>query len=200
MHELFVKQKKGDARSRMYGDIPLWGSLEVHDSPYDAKDTLSKGELADQAFRLVLVATNRQLRCMLDPQKETCCSEAALYMRVAATCPFYWLGWDTIIADDSDAFEIVSNIPREGTRTSLLDAVRGSADGATHALHASVRKRSSDTTARREGYPVTISPSNYVVGGLQLEPFLRSCRKRKASGDESGPEHESLSNGGGYDP
>lgn len=72
-------------------------------------------------LRLLRIATNRQLKLMLDQSRETCRPEAALYLRISTTCPLYYAAWDED-EDDADV-EIVSAIPQRGSRNDLLEAM-----------------------------------------------------------------------------
>lgn len=152
----------------------------MYDTPKDALDSLSAEEKDEQFIRLVLVATTRQLTPMLSTGKELCRPRAALYLRVASTCPLYYLSWDEFGVDPP--LSIVSRVPRRATRQAMLDAVKGSADGSEHAVTASVsnkhRSNSSRTAAKR---PLSVHPGDYVVGSRGFDKLTssRNCSSKR---------------------
>ena len=70
-------------------DLPAWGVLQVFNSRVDAFRSLTSEEQEDKSIRLLHVATNTQLKRMLQNGKEVCPPGAELYLRVAPTCPLY---------------------------------------------------------------------------------------------------------------
>ena len=99
-------------------DLPAWGNLEVFNSRGDALRSLTVEEQDEQCIRLLHVANNVQLRRMLLPGKEVCQPGAELYLRVAATCPLYYMHW-TEDAEKAN-IEITSQVPQRGSRSDIL--------------------------------------------------------------------------------
>lgn len=166
-YELFVETPSADEQPA-YLDIPLWGSLVVYDTPEDAVGALTDDDKSEHRIRLVLVATNTQLTQMLAPGKEICRDRAALYLRVAKTCPLYYLQWEQF--HDDAVLEIVSTVPRRGNRQRLLDAIAGSIDGREHGVKASVRKQRKTSTSRSTAKrPLYVVAGDNVVGSPGFE-------------------------------
>lgn len=75
-------------------------------------------EVAQQRPRLLHLASNSQLRSLLSPG-EVCSGSAALYLRVHASSPLFWMKYRV---DDCEGehelthMEVISNLPRQGTR------------------------------------------------------------------------------------
>ena len=108
----------------VYPDLPIWGKLEIYDSPSDAVSALSDDEKEEQFVRLIMVADNTQLTNMLEQGKEVCLPDAALYMRVDKTCPLYWVTWE--VDREADAIEIiVPKLPQKASRETILKILTG---------------------------------------------------------------------------
>ncbi|CAN0048050.1 unnamed protein product, partial [Sphacelaria rigidula] len=126
--------------------------------PREAVDSMPQEILHQQCIRLVLVASNRQLRRLVEPGREVCHPEAALYLEVSDTCPFYHLEWDT--GGEGVVMGITSKIPHNGPRDSYITAAIGGADGTQHAVIASVqesRERKGRLTAKQ---PIAVTPGD----------------------------------------
>ncbi|CAM9558387.1 unnamed protein product, partial [Sphacelaria rigidula] len=94
MNEPFLITKPGQQKI-VYPEIPLWGKYRVYNTPREAMYSIPQEILHQQCTRMVLVASNRQLGRLVEPGREACQPEAALYLKIADTCPFYHLEWDT---------------------------------------------------------------------------------------------------------
>lgn len=93
-------------------EIPIWGSMEIHLSATDAKNSLLAEE-DDGAVRLVRVADFAQLKAMLVTGKEFLQPGANLYVRVAKTCPAFYARWES--NDEDTHHEIWSEVSRNNT-------------------------------------------------------------------------------------
>lgn len=143
-------------------DIPIWGELVVYDTPQDAVASLSDSEIKDQLVRLIYLASNHQLRQMLEPGKELCHEQSALYMRVAKCSPLHCMPWET--ETEKADVDIVRFIPRTGTRSTMLEIVRGSGSGYVVAVARLTRRQKEHQKhpARRSLY---VFSGDVVVGG-----------------------------------
>lgn len=119
--QLFAMPRKSQA------GMPVWGKLVVYNSRKQAVKSLSTEEVEEQRVRLIQIADTQQLRRMLDVRNELCAPEAALYLEVADTCALYWTVWDN--DKDKADMHIACDIPQSGTRSTMLEAVRGSGTG-----------------------------------------------------------------------
>ncbi|CAB1109996.1 unnamed protein product [Ectocarpus sp. CCAP 1310/34] len=99
-------------------DLPAWGQLEVFNSRPEAFRSLSVDEREDQRVRLLHVANNVQLKRMLVPGKEVCGPGAELYLRVAPTCPLYYMRWTNDVKQAT--VEFTSKVPQSGSRAEVL--------------------------------------------------------------------------------
>ncbi|CAB1104236.1 unnamed protein product [Ectocarpus sp. CCAP 1310/34] len=99
-------------------DLPAWGQLEVFNSRPEAFRSLSLDEREDQRVRLLHVANNVQLKRMLVPGKEGCGPGAELYLRVAPTCPLYYMRWTNDVKQAT--VEFTSKVPQSGSRAEVL--------------------------------------------------------------------------------
>jgi len=108
-------------------DIPFFGDFVVYDSPELALPSIDSDSVALQNVRLVQVATNRQLRLMLETDTELCRPNSALYLRVSKMCPLFWVDW----SDDKEKadLDILSEIPQTGARESVLKKLKPSPTG-----------------------------------------------------------------------
>ena len=113
-----------------YRDIPIWGKLVVYDKPEDAVGALMDDEVKGRYVRLVKVATNQELRRLLEPGQELCRPDAALYLRVDVTCPLYFLRWEE--TEPEFVMEIVPLLPQSGTRQTMIDILNPDPDGRSH--------------------------------------------------------------------
>lgn len=139
MDELFVRG--GGDRTTVYPDIPIWGEIVVYDSKADAIESLSYDDKATQCVRLIRIASNRQLSNMLLKGKEVCQPHAALYMRVAETCPLHWVSWDRN-PTKGGTIEIIIGIPQKGARDETLASLTASDDGRLYPVAARVTRKS----------------------------------------------------------
>ncbi|CAN0009636.1 unnamed protein product [Sphacelaria rigidula] len=179
MNELFLITKPGQ-QTIVYPEMPLWGKYRVYNTPREAVDSIPQEILDQQCIRLVLVASNRQLRRLVKSGREACQPDAALYLEVSNTCPFYQLEWDT--GWEGVVMGIRSKIPHNGPKDSYITAAIGGADGTQHAEIASVqesRERKGRLTAKQ---PIAITLGDLVVGGSGFEQ--RWLRARRATGQE----------------
>lgn len=158
-----------------YPTIPVWGKYRVYNTPQEALESIPQDDVDNRRIRLVLAASTRQLRRMLLPGKEACQVDAALYLEVADSCPFYHLTWEE--DEGAGAIDITSNIPHTGSRDVMVAAALGSSDGREHALVASVpqsRKNRGMSGARQ---PIVVSPGDLVVGGPGFARWMRNRRE-----------------------
>ncbi|CAM9986620.1 unnamed protein product [Pylaiella littoralis] len=81
---------------------------------------------------------------MLEAGVELCGAQAALYLRVDLTCPIYWVRWEN--RKSKANLDIVSDIPRRGTRSVVLQDVVCKADGKRGVKIRYARNRPSETT------------------------------------------------------
>lgn len=72
-------------------DILLWGTMEIHSNEAAARASVPE---FDTGLRLVRVADHDELKALLVPGRETVRDGAALYMRIAETCPGYYVQCD----------------------------------------------------------------------------------------------------------
>ncbi|CAN0060389.1 unnamed protein product, partial [Choristocarpus tenellus] len=99
-------------------DLPAWGDLVVCNSRSEAFRSISLEDREKQCIRLLHVANNRQLKRMLSPGMEVCGPRAELYLRVAATCPLYYMRWTK--KGDNANIEFSSKVPQSGSRDQVL--------------------------------------------------------------------------------
>ena len=157
----------------------------MFDSPKDALKSLSVDEREDQLVRLIQIADNKQLKAMLEVGKELCQPKAALYLRVAESCPFYYMTWEE--GKPRDEMKIHVSIPKASSgRQSLLQAFENSKDGTKHPVCAKVGRgrRSSNAKEASSRRPLHISPDEIVVGGPGFESTISTLDKDKGSEDE----------------
>lgn len=174
--------KKAPSGPPVVYDIPIWGELVVYDTPQDALASLSHNELENQLVRLIYIASNHQLRQMLEPGKELCHDKSALYLRVGESNPFYCMSWETDL--NKADMDIICFIPRSATLSAMLETVRGneSGDVAVVARLARKQKDHQKHPTRRNLY---IFPGDVVVGGPGFAQSL--CQKAaRGSDDEEG--------------
>ena len=165
-------------------NIGCWGQLIIFDTPEDAIDSLSQEEQEHQYVRLVLVAQHRQLSKMLANGKELCRPRAALYMRLDKTCPLYHLTWDD--SCEEAVIEVESSVPQKGSRTSMLDAVKGDPEGGKYAIYATISgKRKNDRGRKAQEKPMYVHPGEHVVGGKEFIRITNAKSKIKKT-DEAG--------------
>ena len=105
-----------------YPEMPVWGKLLVYGTREEAINSLSAKEKEEQLVSLILVAGNRQLKAILDPGREICRPQAALYLRIAESCPMYYITWERDGVEGG--IEVVSRLHQKGKREEMLDAVR----------------------------------------------------------------------------
>ena len=99
--------------------LPVWGRLRICNSTAKAYQDLPEQHQSDDRVRLILAASNRQLKAMLTVGKEVICSpNAQLYLEVAPTCPMYYAR-RTPTAELS-CMEITSNVPVDGNREDVM--------------------------------------------------------------------------------
>lgn len=115
---------------------PLWGKFRIRNTHCEALKSIPQNVIDERFIRLVLVVSTRQLKCMLDPGREACRSEATPYLEVVDTCPLYYLAWAAKRARGT--MQIKSNIPHNGPRDFLIAAATGRENGKKHAVIASV--------------------------------------------------------------
>ena len=173
IRELHVRHGTGNAV--VYPDLPIWGKLEIYDSPSDAVSVLSDDEKEEQFVRLIMVADNTQLTNMLEQGKEVCLPDAALYMRVDKTCPLYWVTWE--VDRETDAIEIiVPKLPQKASRETILKILTGSIHGTQHPVVGRVSQRRRDRGRDAAGNALIVSPGKTVV------------RHRQTHGEDEGGE------------
>lgn len=105
-----------------YRDTPICDRLVVYDKPEDALGTLTDGDVNVRYVRMVMVATNQQLRRVLEPGQELCHPDAAPYLRAHLTCPLYYLRWEE--TKHGLNMEIVPPLPQSGTRQAMIGILR----------------------------------------------------------------------------
>ncbi|CAM9286968.1 unnamed protein product, partial [Sphacelaria rigidula] len=81
-NELFLITKPGQQKI-VYPEIPLWGKYRVYTTPREAVYSIPQEILDQQCTRMVLIASNRQIRRLVEPGREACQPEAALYLEVS---------------------------------------------------------------------------------------------------------------------
>lgn len=107
-------------------DLLVWGSLIVYPSAQAAVASLTQEEVDEEYVRLIQIATNAQLQLMLEPGTERCSPQAALYVRVADTCPVFYVRWHS--GKSNADLDICCEIPQRGSRAKMLEKV-GFGDG-----------------------------------------------------------------------
>ena len=138
----------------------------VYGTPSEAINSLSDDE-REEHIRLILVAGTRQLRAMLEPGREVCHHQAALYLRVSETCPLYYLAWERGSAETSE-MSIVSRVPQRGKRKAMFDSLKN-INSERYAVVGLVSSTFQKRTRRNrrlatEG-SLRINPGDCVVGG-----------------------------------
>ena len=68
--------------------------------------------------RLVMLADNKRLRKLLDPETEVCGPRICLFMRVSPMCPVYYARWHK--NRDETNMEIVDELPWSASRETIL--------------------------------------------------------------------------------
>ncbi|CAB1116942.1 unnamed protein product [Ectocarpus sp. CCAP 1310/34] len=161
------KPRRASKAPKEVSDIPVWGELIVYPSPQAAKDSLTQEEVDEEYVRLLRIATNAQLQLMLEPGTERCTPEAALYLRVAATCPVFWVRWESKTKADLD---ISCDIPQRGLRANILASFSSSGDGssggAVRVRH--VRNKPSATSNYKEEALFVSTECRRIVGSLMF--------------------------------
>ena len=191
-------------------DLPAWGQLEVFNSRPEAFRSLSVGEREDQYVRLLHVANNVQLKRMLVPGKEVYGPGAELYLRVAPTCPLYYMRWTDDV--NQAIIEFTSKVPQSGSRAEVLGPFTQEGQAFTTPITGRiVRARSmSDprsplnvlpglAVVRSRGFEVrdSDSDSSPAAGRKRKRPLgatrggrvrLRGCKLRKGAGGSTSNE------------
>lgn len=104
--------------------------------------------VGEQYVRLIQIASHAQLQLMLEPGAESCAPEAALYLRVAETCPVYWTRWN---AEKTNAdLDVCCDIPQRGTRENILEKVEHNTEGGGGVKVRHVRNKPEGTSSGNE--------------------------------------------------
>lgn len=143
-------------------DIPIWGSPVIYDTRQGALESLNPDDdHTDLQFvRLVLVADYDLLKRLCIKGKEVVRSpDAALYCKVAPTCPAYYALWEESLGSQP-AHEVCSYFQRTWTTEQLLKTFHDVAGGipSPTKLHLCRGIRSSDP-----GRMVQVKPGVSVV-------------------------------------
>ncbi|CAB1111515.1 unnamed protein product [Ectocarpus sp. CCAP 1310/34] len=177
------KPRRASKAPKEVSDIPVWGELIVYPSPQAAKDSLTQEEVDEEYVRLLRIATNAQLQLMLEPGTERCTPEAALYLRVAATCPVFWVRSESKTKADLD---ISCDIPQRGLRANILETVSSSGDGssgsAVRVCH--VRNKPSATSNYKEEALFVSTECRRIVGSLMFDSVVAGVQDGEDEDEE----------------
>ena len=177
--ELFARRRNKNADK---SDIAVWGQLIVYDSDNAALSSLNTEDVDEKNVRLLKVANNNQLRIMLEPGKEMCHPNAALFLRVASTCPLYWMKWYDE-KEEAD-LDILCDIPQRGTRTKLLEKINFAQDG-TGGVKLRHARRGSTYNKRRA---LLVNPCARIVGAQEFSRLASSQGNNDDDDDDIGEE------------
>ena len=102
---------------------------------------------------------------MLEKGNEVCQPAAALYMRVAESCPFYWITWEELASDDewADEIHLINNIPENGSRHETLEYFLPSSDGLSQSVLGRVSRKRKDKGRAAAKNPLIVAPGSSVV-------------------------------------
>ncbi|CAB1112254.1 unnamed protein product [Ectocarpus sp. CCAP 1310/34] len=177
------KPRRASKAPKEVSDIPVWGELIVYPSPQAAKDSLTQEEVDEEYVRLLRIAANAQLQLMLEPGTERCTPEAALYLRVAATCPVFWVRSESKTKADLD---ISCDIPQRGLRANILETFSSSGDGssggAVRVRH--VRNKPSATSNYKEEALFVSTECRRIVGSLMFDSVVAGVQDGEEDEDE----------------
>lgn len=150
----------------------------MYNSAEQAAASLDSDDVDMQHVRLVQVATTTQLKMMLEAGVEVCHPTAALYLRVAKTCPVYWTSWST---NDSGDLDFMFEIPHKGSREQLLIALRSNGKSTGGGRVRLMRNKGANN-------PLSVSPGGRVVGAPCFGACANEDVEEEEQQDEEGEE------------